>query len=75
MEDLKPRGLDGFYLRVRRGDKYVARCFSDLTEEEQKNWLERLSNDGLRRMCMELGKTIRRIGDQFDIVAVGAEDD
>ena len=75
MDEKKPRGLDGFYLRVKRGDRYVSRCFSDLTEEEQKNWLSRLSPEGLQSMCLELAKIIRAIGDQFDIVAKGAEDD
>ena len=75
MEEKKPRGLDGFFLRVKRGDRYVSRCFSDLTEEEQKKWLARLSEEGLRSMCMELGKTIRNIGDQFDIVSSLAEDE
>jgi hypothetical protein len=75
MEEKKPRGLDGFFLRVKRGDRYVNRCFSDLTEEEQKKWLARLSEEGLRNMCMELGKIIRNIGDQFDIVSSLAEDE
>lgn len=75
MEEKRPRGLDGFFLRVKRGDRYVNRCFSDLTEEEQKKWLARLSEEGLRSMCMELGKTIRNIGDQFDIVSSLAEDE
>ena len=75
MEEKKPRGLDGFFLRVKRGDRYVNRCFSDLTEEEQKKWLARLSEEGLRSMCMELGKIIRNIGDQFDIVSSLAEDE
>lgn len=75
MEEKKPRGLDGFFLRVKRGDRYVNRCFSDLTEEEQKKWLAKLSEEGLRSMCMELGKTIRNIGDQFDIVSSLVEDE
>lgn len=29
------RDLDGIFYRVRRGDKYVNRCFSDLTDNEK----------------------------------------
>jgi len=44
------RELDGFFLRVKRGDHYEAVCFTDLTDEEQKNWLDRLFGEGLRSM-------------------------
>lgn len=75
MDEKKPRGLDGFYLRVKRGDRYVNRCFSDLTEEEQDNWLAKLSDEGLRRMCKELARVLRHLGDEFGISAVGAGED
>ena len=75
MEEKNPRGLDGFYLRVKRGDKYVNRCFTDLTKEEQEKWLAKLSDEGLRRMVMELARIIRQIGDQFEIVGGMTEDD
>ena len=75
LEYKEPRGLDGFYLRVKRGDRYVNRCFSDLTEEEQDNWLARLSDEGLRRMCKGLAEALRRLGDEFDIMAVSAGED
>lgn len=44
------RDLDGFYLRVHRDGKWCNRCFTDLTEEEQRKWLERLHGEGLRSM-------------------------
>ena len=75
MDEKKPRGLDGFYLRVKRGERYVNRCFSDLTEEEQDNWLARLSDEGLRRMCKGLAEALRRLGDDLDIMAVRAGED
>lgn len=75
MDEKKPRGLDGFYLRVKRGERYVNRCFSDLTEEEQDKWLAKLSDEGLRRMCKGLAATLRRLGDEFGITAVGAGED
>ena len=44
------RNLDGFYLRVERDGKWVNRCFTDLTLQEQQDWLKRLSMDGKRRL-------------------------
>ena len=50
MTEKEKRDLDGFYLRVKRGNKYENLCFTDLTAEEQKKWLARLSAEGLRSM-------------------------
>ena len=62
------RDLDGFYYRVKRGEKIVNRCFSDLTEEEQDEFLKGCSEEGLRRMAKELARILRTLGDQFDIL-------
>ena len=64
----KERNLDGFYYRVERDGKYVNRCFSDLTDEEQTEFLSRIEKDGFIRMCKELAAIIRRIDDQFGIM-------
>ncbi|MBQ8918766.1 MAG: hypothetical protein IJ056_01470 [Acidaminococcaceae bacterium] len=65
-----PRGLDGFFLRVKRGDRYVNRCFTDLTEEEQRNWLDRLSAEGLRRMTGELLNCVQKMKDMQDLTCL-----
>ena len=62
-----PRGLDGFFLRVKRGDRYVNRCFTDLTGGEQRNWLDRLSAEGLRRMTGELLNCVQKMKDMQDL--------
>jgi len=62
------RNLDGFYLRVKDGDKFVNKCFTDLTEEQQTKWLNELSKEGVSRICLELARIIKTIGDEFDIV-------
>ena len=64
------RNLDGFYYRVERDGKYVNRCFTDLTGDEQTEFLSRLEKDGFIRMCKELAASLRRVGDQFDIFSV-----
>ena len=63
-----PRELDGVYCRVIRDGKFVNRCFTDLTAEEQERFLESLDKDGLKRLCNHLAETTRRIADELDIV-------
>ena len=50
MGQMIKRDLDGFYLRVNRDGKWCNLCFTDLTEEEQSKWLDRLFGEGLRSM-------------------------
>lgn len=63
------RGLDGILYRVQRNGKYENVCFSDLNEAETDEMLRYRSVVGLRELCRELQRTIRHIGDHFDIVA------
>ena len=62
------RELDGFYYRVKRGEKFVNRCFTDLTDEEQTEFISRYEKEGLMRMCKTLASVLRQIGDQFGIM-------
>ena len=52
------RDLDGFYLRVKRGKKWENLCFTDLATEEQQEWLNKLSAEGLRRMVRSFCENI-----------------
>lgn len=62
------RNLDGVYFRIKRDDEWQNICFSDLTEEEMNEIMKGRSEDWLRSMCKILGKVIKNIGDQLDIV-------
>lgn len=62
------RNLDGVYFRVKRYGKWDNVCFSDLSETEQVDVLKNKDIDWVKSLCMILGKKIREIGDQFDIV-------
>ena len=61
------RNLDGIYYRMVHDGKVFNKCFTDLTEEDQKNILEGYEKDQLIRMCQLLAGTLRQIGDQLDI--------
>ena len=63
------RNLDGVYFRIKRDEKWQSICFSDLTEEEMDEVMKNKTKEWLCNMCKILGKTIKHIGDELDIVA------
>ena len=58
------RALDGVYFRI--GKENI--CFSDLTEEQQDEVMKNRSEEWLKSLCKILAKTLKDIGDQFDIM-------
>lgn len=68
MEEVK-RNLDGIYFRINRNVEWNNVCFSDLTQDEKEYVMKNRDIDWLKSMCIQLARTIRKIGDEFDIVA------
>jgi hypothetical protein len=68
------RNLSGIYIfeKFEDEEKRQPTVFEDCTEETQDRWLESLEPEALRNLAKQLGKTVRSIGDQFDIIS-GAE--
>ena len=64
---MKQLDLDGVYTRVKRDGKYCSLCFTDLTQEEQIQFLSGLSNDSLMNLCIYLGDLLRQFGGQIDL--------
>lgn len=62
------RNLDGVYFRIKRDDEWQNICFSDLTDDEMEEVMKDRPIEWLRGLCKILGKTIREIGDQLDLV-------
>ena len=62
------RNLDGIYFRIKRNNKYESICFSDLTEDEMDEILKDRDVKWLKSLAKMLGRTIREIGNQFDII-------
>lgn len=62
------RDLDGVYFRLERDGKWHNICFSDLTEKEMDKVMSGRNEAWLRSLCKILGKTLRDIGDQLDLV-------
>ena len=62
------RNLDGIYFRVKRNDKWENVCFSDMTDKEVDEVMSGRSIEWLQNMCKILGRRIREIGDELDLV-------
>ena len=69
------RELDNIYFRVKRGKHWESVCFSDLSDEEMDKVLEGHSVEWLKNTCKILGRTIKRIGDEQDIVGWQKEEE
>lgn len=68
------RDLDGIYYRVKRGEKWVNRCFTDLTVKEQMEIVGGYNDEQLRILVYHLASAIRTIGDIYDLVMNDEED-
>lgn len=60
---MKQLDLDGVYIRVERNGKYYTRCFTDLTQKEQLDFLSKLAHEDLINLCVYLGSIIRHLGE------------
>jgi len=68
------RWLDSVYIDVVRDSKTVKRCFTDLTEEEQKIYLHSLSEENVEELCVLMAWAVRGIGDIYGLSFVGLEE-
>lgn len=77
MTNVTRRNLSGVYIfDTLPGDvKRQPTCFEDCTEEKQQEWLDSLTPEALKNLSIQLGKTLRQIGDQFDIITGYEEDE
>ena len=71
---MKKRELCGIYFRVKRDGKWENICFTDMTEEEQKEILDILSFEATQKLCLWLAQVVRNLGDRFDISAAEGDE-
>lgn len=71
MSTLNRRNLSGIYIfhKFEDEDSREPTCFEDCPEDKQDEWLASLNEEALKNLAKMLGKTIRKIGDQFDIIS------
>ena len=68
MKSKKVRNLDNLKFRVLRNNKYKMVCFTDLTYLEQKEVIKNKDKDEVKNITLELARTLRQIGEEFNIV-------
>jgi hypothetical protein len=63
------RNLSGIYIfeKFEGEEKKQPTCFEDCTDSTQDKWLESLERESLISLAKMLGKTLRYIGDEFDL--------
>ena len=61
------RNLDSNYFRVKHNDKWESVCFSDLNEKDMAEVLIDKDTVFVKKLCINLGKRIREIGDVYDL--------
>lgn len=64
------RNLTGIYIfdKFEGEEKEQPTCFKDCQESTQDKWLEGLDREALINLAKQLGKTIKDIGDQLDLI-------
>lgn len=65
------RNLSGIYIFHKFDDdnRKKPTCFEDCPEEKQDEWLDSLEPEAVKNLAKQLGRTIRDIGDRFEIAA------
>jgi len=70
------RNLSGIYIfhKFEDEERRQPTCFEDCPEEKQDEWLNSLDLEAVKSLAKHLGKTLRNIGDQFEL-STESEDD
>lgn len=70
------RNLSGIYIfhKFEDEERRQPTCFEDCPEEKQDEWLDSLDPEAVKNLAKMLGKTLREIGDQFEL-STKSEDD
>jgi hypothetical protein len=70
------RNLSGIYIfhKFEDEERREPTCFEDCPEEKQDEWLNSLDPEAVKNLAKQLGKTLRTIGDQFDIATAESND-
>lgn len=69
-EKVNRRNLSGIYIfhKFEDDERREPTCFEDCPEDKQDEWLASLEPEAVKNLAKQLAKTIRSIGDQFDLI-------
>ena len=65
------RNLSGVYIFHKFDDEERRKptCFEDCPEDKQDEWLNSLDAEAIKNLAKHLAKTLKTIGEQFDIAS------
>lgn len=66
---MEKRNLSGIYFRTNVYGKWDNVVFEDLPESEQDRVMRNSTDEWLKSLAKMLAHTLRKIGDQFDIMS------
>jgi hypothetical protein len=71
MEKLNRRNISGIYIfhKFEDEERREPTVFEDCPEDRQDEWLNSLDEEAVKNLAKQLGRTIRSIGDQLDLLA------
>jgi hypothetical protein len=71
------RDLSGIYIfhKFEDEERRQPTCFEDCPEETQDQWLNSLDPEAVKNLAKQLGKTLRTIGDHFDLTTKSEENE
>jgi hypothetical protein len=71
------RNLSGIYIfhKFEDEERRQPTCFEDCPEEKQDEWLDSLDPKAVKSLAKQLGKTLRIIGDHFDLTTKSEENE
>lgn len=64
------RGISGIYIFHKFEDEERSKptAFEDCSEEKQDEWMNSLNLEAVKNLAKQLGKTVRKMGDMFDLM-------
>lgn len=77
MTTVKRRSLSGLYIFHKFEDekRREPTCFEDCPEDKQDEWLGSLDSEAVKHVAKIMARTLRKIGDMFDITTEKPQDD
>lgn len=71
MEKVNRRNLSGVYIfhKFDEDERREPTVFEDCPEDKQDEWLNTLDPEAVKNLAKMLGRTLRSIGDQLDLLA------
>ena len=71
MEKINRRNISGIYIfhKFEDDERREPTVFEDCPEDKQDEWLNSLDPESIKNLAKQLGRALRSVGDQLDLMA------